>query len=475
MNPDSPLIEPSASRGVTQNDPFPADMLPERLQSMVKSVAGVFRVPDVMPAGIALTIVSAAIGKGLRIASGGGRKTMANLYSLVSADSGTGKTTVLRVLREPLDILQAHLKEFGRQKGLHRLGSLKSPPRGRGFEGNEGFAGDIDVLPPRAKGSAKMPDPRLTCSEVTGPALARLLAQNQQILLNATAEAGNLLDETAKATSPLGQLLLKGFSGDPVEIDRITREAVVMEEPCISVCWLCQPHRLDKFLANERLLEDGLLPRFLVAHSNASMAQMYGDDDSVPVAAADAYGGLIEELFVLYGRNSKDEWVVQASAEAQEVMRDHHNQCVERWNADDGPLRPCIARWSEQAWKIALVLHAAIHGANSHQMPLDGHTAQRAFALQQWFARQQTQILGGAVLPAGTTRLARLCELLRSSPNGEMTLRNLQNSHGFSDSEVRRLVTSAPQQLYLQKRQNPAGGRPSHVVGLLPPDSQPSV
>jgi hypothetical protein len=204
------------------------------------------------------------------------------------------------------------------------------------------------------------------------------------------------------------------------------------------------------------------------------MAPMHGDDGSVPVDVADAYGGLIEELFVLYGRNSNNEWVVQASAEAQEVMRVHHNQCVERWKADDGPLRPCIARWSEQAWKIALALHAASHGAESHEKLLDGHTAQCAVAMQQWFARQQTRILGGVASPPGTTRLARLCELLRGSPDGEMKLRNLQNSHGFSDTEVRCLAESAPTRLYLQKRQNPAGGRPSWMVGLSPPDSKPS-
>jgi hypothetical protein len=155
-------------------DPFPTDMLPERLQTMVKAIAVVFRVPDVMPAVIVLTMISATIGKGLRIASGRGRKTMANLFSLVSADSGTGKTSVLRVLREPLDILQAHLKMFGRQNGLHRLGTKKSKPRGRGFEDSEGIAGDIKLVPPRARGSEKMPGGdgarigHASCSEPTG-------------------------------------------------------------------------------------------------------------------------------------------------------------------------------------------------------------------------------------------------------------------------------------------------------------------
>lgn len=474
MKPDTPLKGPSVSFDSTRDDPFPTTMLPERLEAMVRAVAGVYRVPDVMPAVIALTMVSAAIGKGLRISSGKGRKTMANLFSLVSADSGTGKTTVLRVLREPLDIMQTHLKEFGRQKGLNRLGRNKSKPHGGSIEGSDVIEGGVYPWPPPPKESVKKQASRLICSEVTGQALARLLTQNRQGILIATAEAGNLLDEASKATSPLGQLLLKGYSGDPVEIDRITRESVVMEEPCISVSWLCQPHRLEKFLSNDRLLEDGLLARFLVAHSRASMAPMHEDDGSVPVAVSDAYGALIEELFVPYGRNSKDQWVVEASAEAQGALRDHHNQCVERWNDDDGPLRSCIARWTEQAWKICLVLHAAIHGAESHNKTVDGDTAQRAVALQQWFARQQMRILRGGVAKSGMTRLAKLCELLRGSPDGVIKLRNLQNSHGFPDAEVRSLVESAPTQLYLQKRQNPGGGRPSWVVGLVRLDSEPS-
>lgn len=456
---------------VNESDPFPTAMLPERLQTMVKSVARVYRVPDVMPVVIALTIVSATIGKGLRIASGRGRKTMANLYSLVSAESGTGKSSVLSVLRKPLDILQDHLQAFGRQQGLDKLGCLTSKTRRRGFEDNDGFAGGIHLMPPRPGKSQKIPKPkpRLICSESTGQALARLLSANQEIILNATPEAGDLIDEASKATSPLGQLLLKGFSGDPVEIDRITRDAVVMKEPCLSVCWLCQPHRLNKFLANNHLLEAGLLPRFLVAHSGASMMPMGGDVASVHAEVSDAYEALIEELFVLYGRNSTDEWVVGVSEEAREVMRHHDGKCAERWNADAGPMRSCIARWMEQTWKIALVLHAATHGKNSHEVELDKDTARRAVALQEWFARQQMRILGKVVPSPEITRLDKLCELLRGSSEGEMTLRNLQNSHGFPAAEVRRLAASAPLQLHLQKRQKPKGGRPSEVVGLLSP------
>lgn len=473
MKTDPPSKGPDGPSGSIPDYPFPTNMLPPRLEAMVKSVAEVYHVPEVMPGAVALAIVSAAMGKGLRIASGPGRKTMGNLFILISGASGTGKSTVLRALRDPLDIIQKFHNELGSIETIVR-------PRSSGSGGFEVFEGSVGLLPKPGKGpkgkrgggedAEGKRNLRLICSEVTGPAFAKILLENQQVILNATAEAGNLLDEASRVASPFGQLLLKGYSGDHVEIDRIVRAPVVMEEPCVSACWLCQPHRLEKFLASDRLLEDGLLARFLVAHSKATMAPMTEHYLDVPVAVSDAYGALIEALFATYGRNAEDEWTVDVCPEAREVLRDHHNRCAERWNVDCGPLQSCIARWTEQSWKITLVLHAGIHGANSHQMTVDRDTAQRAVALQQWFACQQMRIIGGGVPQPGIPRVDKLCELLHGTPDGEMTLRNLQNSHGFSGNEVRSLITSAPMRLHLQKRQNPAGGRASYVVGLLHPN-----
>jgi gamma-glutamyl:cysteine ligase YbdK (ATP-grasp superfamily) len=99
-------------------------------------------------------------------------------------------------------------------------------------------------------------------------------------------------------------------------------------------------------------------------------------------------------------------------------------------------------------------------------MAVDRKTAEDAVVLQEWFAEQQMRIIGGATLQQGASRLKRLCDLLRETPDRELTLRDLQNSHGFPHAEVQRLAELAPSQLKLQNRQNPAGGRPSLVLTL---------
>jgi len=482
MKPKKPKQSPNAGgeRLDDSSAPFPTNTLPAPIAAMVRSVATVHGVPEVMPAVCALSAVSAALGKGLRISSIRGHRTMGNLYGVVSAASGSGKSSVLCAMLEPLYIIQDYLRTVHENQDME-LPEQMDPTEGDGFDG---FAGFVGLLPPpgrtvgagsraRGKSGADKSPPQIICSEITGPALAKLLEANHETTLNTSAEAGNLLEEAGKTASPLGQLLLKGYSGDPVEIHRITREPVLLDGPCINICWLCQPHRLEKFLANDRLLEDGLVARFLVVHSKAGMSILPEDDITIPISVSDHYGALINQLYETYGGHPEKCLIVESNPEAREILKLYHNCCVVRCNSIEGALSSCITRWPEQAWKLALVLHAAAHGANAHQLPVDAHTAEDAVALQEWFAKQQMCILGGTTLQTETSRLKRLCDLLREAPDRELTLRVLENSHGFHQVEVQRLVELAPSHLNLQNRQNPRGGPRSPVLILIDNPPQP--
>jgi hypothetical protein len=466
MKPSRTAAEEHVPGKYGEDSNFPLCSLPPTIAAMVQAIAAVHGVPAVMPAAIALSMIAAAIGKGLLIASGKGRRTMGNLYFLVSAESGTCKSTSLGILLEPFETIQANLKEFAGVHGSTTPSPTHSTEENGGCDGFEGLVPmpDNDVS---SEKSAEEDSKRLTCSNVTGLSLAKLLAENRETTFNVNPEAGNLLKQVSKLASPLGELLLKGFSGDSVEIDRMNRKPVVLAKPCITVCWLCQPHRLDQFLASDHLMEDGLLPRFLVSHSKAGMAFMTEDDNAIPVDVSDGYRAVIHTLFENYGQRSGKPLTAQTSPEAFEILRAYHNHNAERWHAEEGPLRCCIARWTEQAWKITLVLHAATHGRDSDRVAVERETAERAVALQEWFSKQQESIIRGTTQPPEGKRLEKLCRLLSKAPNHEIKLRDLQNSHGFSSEEVRRMVELAPSQLDLQERKNPRGGPHSPVLVVI--------
>ena len=246
MNPQKFGAEQRAEGKQGDDSMFPIGTLPPPIAALVLAIAAVHGVPAVMPAAIALSMIAAAIGKGLLIASGKGRRTMGNLYFLVSAESGTNKSTSLGIFLEPLKALEADLKNFAGSHSSAPPNPTHPTEDDGGSEGSEGLPQmfDGEVSPEK---SAEEASTRLTCSNVTGPSLAKLLAENRETTFNVNPEAGNLLQQVSKSQSHLGELLLKGFSGDSVEIDRKNQKPVVLAKPCITVCWLCQPHRLDQF------------------------------------------------------------------------------------------------------------------------------------------------------------------------------------------------------------------------------------
>ena len=73
-------------------EPFPTHLLPPVLGDIVKEVARVTQTPEAMAGPLVLGIVSASIGKGLSIRGHAGRITPSNIYVLLGAKSGTGKS-----------------------------------------------------------------------------------------------------------------------------------------------------------------------------------------------------------------------------------------------------------------------------------------------------------------------------------------------------------------------------------------------
>ena len=102
------------------------------------------------------------------------------------------------------------------------------------------------------------------------------------------------------------------------------------------------------------------------------------------------------------------------------------------------------ARWNEQAWRIAVCLHAGTHGSQAHEQPVSLETAQRAIALADWFAAEQLRILNAGRTQRKIERLQKLKELIVQQYNGVATLRDLQRNNGFEPAETRELAATFP-------------------------------
>ena len=108
------LFMPGGETSTEQDESFPVDALPQVLKDLSQSLAEVHGVPPEFPAAVAMTVVGAAVGRGLRLNTVRGLSTYANLYVLVGMPSGWGKSTVMKPLFASFLKYERHLQAAAR-------------------------------------------------------------------------------------------------------------------------------------------------------------------------------------------------------------------------------------------------------------------------------------------------------------------------------------------------------------------------
>ena len=174
-----------------------------------------------------------------------------------------------------------------------------------------------------------------------------------------------------------------------------------------------------------------------------------------------AYAGLIFSLLETY-RLAAERFTIKPTSEALEALNDHHDAIVKRRRGELRDVTSYAARWNEQAWRIAVCLHAGTYGSQAHEHPVSLETAHRAIALADWFAEEQLRILNTGRMERKAARLKKLKELIIQCYDGAATLRMLQRNNGFEPAETHDLAARFPEQLMIERRET--GGRPSEIV-----------
>ncbi len=112
-------------------------------------------------------------------------------------------------------------------------------------------------------------------------------------------------------------------------------------------------------------------------------------------------------------------YTITASIEAQHRLEAFYNEIVDRRKS--GELADVVqyaSRYGEQAARIALTLHAGLHGVTAHLHPLALETAENAVTLAKWFAEQQLGLLAKGRHTASTKVEIEVLKLLDDRMEG---------------------------------------------------------
>jgi hypothetical protein len=185
---------------------------------------------------------------------------------------------------------------------------------------------------------------------------------------------------------------------------------------------------------------------------------------SIPDATSAAYRNAIHELLQTY-RLAEEPWTIHPTREAQIALDNYFNQIVARLLSDLRDVTSYAARWAEQAWRIAVCLHAGHWGARAHNQQLELHTAQDAIQIAEWFSAQQLEILSGGREKAFRALRERVLTLLTSRPNG-IRRADVYKARITTDAgEARKLLEAMESEgLLIGRDEQPEGG--GHVTRI---------
>ena len=257
---------------------------------------------------------------------------------------------------------------------------------------------------------------------MTTEKLAALLAANRETLASVSPDAGaivnNLLGRYSKLDRTDESVYLKAYSGDFLRVDRQkSPDPILLKSPCLAALWLVQPDKVETLLSEQSLTDGGLIPRLLICHTQAQPRPISEDAIGIPADVADAYRHTIRTLLKTY-RHADEPQTIHPSPDALAAMTAHFNGIVTRRLGELRDVTTFVARWNEQAWRIAVCFHAGEWGAQAHEQTLEAGTAARAIELADWFAEQQLEILSAGRHKARQKIRDDVLALLVNSPAG---------------------------------------------------------
>jgi hypothetical protein len=472
---ESPLLADTAA----EIAPFPIHCLPEAAGAMAREIGRVTTAQnEPLAAACVLGILSASLGAGLEINTGGERRTRGNLFILTIADSGTGKGETDKLSAAPFEAAEAEaIENFDmrtkpgliaelrvgetRAKRLCADAAKESDRHARHLVTEEYRRATEEAAQTQRKIDSA---PRYKVADITKEAFAVVMqGQPGEAVASLSSEARGIFSIIKGRYGKEGgdeDFYCSAYSGDSLTVDRVGRPRVTLRRPCLSVHWMVQPDAARKAFAEESFTESGLLPRFLFFDPKAEPQERTEQPAPISPAIKSAWAGLVRALVSSYRMRGDNPQFIAVSQDALVILTNYERENVRR-RRRTGDLRDIasfVARWTENGWKIALVLHAAKHGGQAHLSELTSSTAENAVEVMRWFSDRQLEILSSGRQAKMKKRLSALNALLAEA-RGEISFGKLNHSHGFEDAEIRQLHSIFPDAFTIEKRK-PEMGRP---------------
>ncbi len=296
----------------------------------------------------------------------------------------------------------------------------------------------------------------LYVTDVTPEKLAEMLSEHGETLAHIDSDAADALGIITGTRYSDGKhtqetVWLKAYSGEATSTGRKSGKSLHLSEPCVAVLFVATPDKVQELFRNPRLTSGGLLPRFLACDPGARPVPL---DPSAPQTAhklpSDVSQPYEAAIFAAIHRYrisaAEDPDEIDMMPAAHRLLRDDWNRfCAATNGAHDYPFE---ARHTENAIRVALVLHAFQHVAitqrsegtfnalhHAHEHAVSEATLRDALRIRDWFTLHQENLRKPERAAADEEALHKVQAMMKArSPAVGITARDLYNGRKVCDN-----------------------------------------
>lgn len=259
---------------------FPLSALPPFLAKYVDEVAHSLNQPQAAVASAALAMCSIALKKNYMVRIKQSHELYGNLYMQLICGVAYGKTPLFKMITEPLEEVSQHYQEqYNEEEFQFNLDKRRLENRKKTLEAdlhNPAAAYEasekqqmVNELRTISDTLNNPPKPqKLFVDDITVEKLAIHLCNNKNnVIAQISGEARKIFENIAGGYTSgriSDDVYLKAHSGDTCAVSRINGERELeITRPIMQILTAVQPDTIRKYGANEHLIADGFLSRFL--------------------------------------------------------------------------------------------------------------------------------------------------------------------------------------------------------------------
>lgn len=453
---------------------FPADAFPADLRDFILAVAESTQTPVDMAGTAALSILSVCLQGKYRVQGKEDWLEPLNTYVLVVASPSERKSAVLNQMLRPLNAYEAQVNKRDaalveasrmRKRVLEKKQKVLEDQIAKGKADMK----EVERISAELAAYEEQQPLQLYVDDVTTEKLVSVLAANKGRAALVSSEGGIFDTLAGIYTRNVNiDVMLKGYSGDPIRVDRIGRESECVMNPALTVLLMAQPNVVSAVLGNRTFRGRGLTARFLYCMPRSQVGSRREDSVPVPEEVAFAYERKMVNL--LEDEYSGSPRVICLSSEARELLFAFARELEPKLAGEYAEIADWAGKLVGNTMRIAALLcRAGVMISHEfleeeQQLVVDGKTMEDAIRLGRYFLANALAAYDALPEKQMTFFASRLLEMIRSKKLKEFDRREaMRNCRCFKTvAEIQPVLDFMEDYGYIcqQPVQFRPGGRP---------------